>query len=47
VRYRAQIVDLAAQRRLPALDGLREFVEAGGLMAYGSNVAEMCRRATT
>jgi putative ABC transport system substrate-binding protein len=47
VRYRAQIVDLAAKNRLPTMYGFREFVEAGGLMAYGSNVADMCRRATT
>jgi putative tryptophan/tyrosine transport system substrate-binding protein len=47
VRYRAQIVDLAAKNRLPAMYGFREFVEAGGLLAYGPNVAELCRRATT
>jgi putative ABC transport system substrate-binding protein len=40
-------VDLAAKSRLPTIHGFREFVEAGGLMAYGSNVSDMCRRATT
>ena len=27
--------------------GFREFAEAGGLIAYGVNVAELCRRAAT
>jgi putative ABC transport system substrate-binding protein len=45
VRYRGQIVELAARARLPAIYGFREFVDAGGLMAYGSNVAVLCRRA--
>ena len=45
VRYRDQIVALAAKHRLPAIYGFREFVHAGGLMAYGSNVSFMCRRA--
>ncbi len=45
VRYRARIVDLAAKTRLPAIYGFREFVDAGGLMAYGSSVPELCRRA--
>jgi putative tryptophan/tyrosine transport system substrate-binding protein len=45
VRYRSQIVDLAAKSRLPAMYGFREFVDAGGLMAYGANMPFMCRRA--
>jgi putative tryptophan/tyrosine transport system substrate-binding protein len=45
VRYRGQIVELAAKHRLPAMYGFQEFVQAGGLMAYGSNVSLMCRRA--
>jgi len=39
----AQIVALAARHRLPAVYGLREFAEAGGLIAYGANVATMHR----
>jgi len=45
VRYRDQIVGLAAKDRLPAMYGFREFADAGGLMAYGSNVPYICRRA--
>jgi putative ABC transport system substrate-binding protein len=40
-------VDLAAKNRLPAVYGLREYVDAGGLMAYGPNVADLYRRAAT
>jgi putative ABC transport system substrate-binding protein len=45
VRYRGQIAALAAKHRLPAMYGFRDFAEAGGLMAYGANVTELCRRA--
>ena len=40
---KALIVTLAAQRRLPAMYGIREYVEAGGLMAYGTNLSQMYR----
>ena len=42
---RTQIVDFAAKNRLPAMHGVREFVEAGGLMSYGVHVADLLRRA--
>jgi putative ABC transport system substrate-binding protein len=42
---RTQIVDLAAQTRLPAIFPEREFAEAGGLMAYGPSVPALFRRA--
>ena len=44
---RNQLVRLAAKHRLPAMYGLREFPEAGGLMSYGSNIANQFRRAAT
>ena len=34
---RASFVELAARHRLPAFYGVREFVDAGGLMSYGEN----------
>jgi putative ABC transport system substrate-binding protein len=37
------IVGLAARRRLPALYGVREYAEAGGLMTYGTNLVDMFR----
>jgi putative ABC transport system substrate-binding protein len=46
VRYRERIVGLAAKKRLPAMYGMREFADAGGLMAYGSSVSALCRRAS-
>src|SRR5438105_3824212 len=42
---RRRIVDLAAKSRLPAAYTWREFVDAGGLMSYGPNLADMFRRA--
>jgi len=43
----ASITQLAARHRLPAIYGAREFVEAGGLMAYGVSYPELYRRAAT
>jgi putative tryptophan/tyrosine transport system substrate-binding protein len=34
VLNRGRIIELAARQRLPAMYGYREFVDAGGLMAY-------------
>ena len=45
--HRKRIVDVAAQQQLPALYGWREFVEAGGLMSYAPNLADLYRRAAT
>jgi len=44
---RRRLVDLAATNRLPAVYTMTEFVEAGGLMAYGQNQADLNRRAAT
>ena len=44
---RRRLVDLAAKTRLPAVYPWREGVDAGGLMAYGPNVADLFRRAAT
>ena len=44
---RKRLVDLAAKNRLPAMYLTREFVDAGGLMSYGPNVADLHRRAAT
>jgi putative tryptophan/tyrosine transport system substrate-binding protein len=42
-----RIVDLAAKSRLPAMYQAREFVDAGGLMSYGANLADLVRRSAT
>jgi putative ABC transport system substrate-binding protein len=44
---RRRLVDLAAKNRLPAVYESREDVDAGGLMSYGPNRADMFRRAAT
>jgi len=44
---RRSLVDLAARNRLPAVYPWREFVDAGGLMAYGANLADLYRRSAT
>jgi putative ABC transport system substrate-binding protein len=44
---RRRIVDLAARHRLPAMYQAREFVELGGLIAYGASIPELWRRAAT
>ena len=44
---RQQIVELAARSRLPAIYSVREFVDAGGLMAYGATIGESWRRPAT
>jgi putative tryptophan/tyrosine transport system substrate-binding protein len=43
VAQTAQIIVLAAQTRLPAMYGVREYAAVGGLMTYGANLAEMNR----
>src|SRR5215831_13715851 len=43
----AQVLRLAAAHRVPTIYGLREFVDAGGLMSYGPNFADLWRRAAT
>jgi putative ABC transport system substrate-binding protein len=44
---RDRIASVAQKNRLPSVFGLREFTDAGGLMAYGPNLAEQWRRAAT
>jgi putative tryptophan/tyrosine transport system substrate-binding protein len=44
---RRRLVDLAAKNRLPAVYPWREGVDAGGLMSYGPDLADLYRRAAT
>jgi len=41
---RERIVDLAAKHRLPGIFQFREFAEAGGLLSYAANLADIYRR---
>jgi putative ABC transport system substrate-binding protein len=43
--YYGEIARLAVQHRLPTAGGAEQFVEAGGLLAYGVNIDETYRHA--
>jgi len=45
--HRTRLADLAARSRLPAAYGVREHVEAGGLMSYGPSLRDLFRRGAT
>jgi putative ABC transport system substrate-binding protein len=47
LREHRRLVELAGQTRVPAVYTSREFVDAGGLMSYGANSADLHRRAAT
>ncbi len=42
-----EVADLAVNNRLPSIFHLREFTDAGGLVAYGPDRSDMFRRAAT
>jgi putative tryptophan/tyrosine transport system substrate-binding protein len=44
---RQQVADLALKYRLPATHGLREYAQAGLLLTYGANLADLYRRAAS
>ena len=43
--HHARLAESAASRRLPAISGMRHFVEAGDLMSYGVHYPDLYRRA--
>jgi putative ABC transport system substrate-binding protein len=43
--HRKRIIEFAAQHRMPTMYEVRGFVNAGGLMSYGPNLADADRRA--
>ena len=42
-----RLAELAVKSRLPSMYDRREFVDDGGLMSYGTNYADLSRRAAT
>ena len=40
-------MELVSRTQLPAMYFNREFVDVGGLMSYGANIADLFRRAAT
>jgi putative ABC transport system substrate-binding protein len=47
VNHRKRFLKLAEDNRLPAMYDDRNFVEPGGLMSYGTDRADLFRRAAT
>ena len=47
VQQRRQIADLAAKNRMPSISTFSEYVQDGGLISYGPNLADQYRRAAT
>jgi putative ABC transport system substrate-binding protein len=45
--YRRRILDLARKHWLPTFSFYRDFAEAGGLLTYGADFADLFRRAAT
>jgi putative ABC transport system substrate-binding protein len=43
-RHRDLIITLAARHKLPAIYYERAFAAAGGLISYGPNIVDQCRR---
>ena len=46
VNVRAEIIELAAKYRLPAISAYRQWVLEGSLMSYGPDTADIARRAS-
>ncbi|SRR6266542_1454152 len=44
---RQQVADLALKHRLPAIHALKEYAQAGLLVTYGANLADLYRRAAS
>ena len=45
ISNRVRINTLALVAKLPTMHGNREVLEGGGLMSYGTDIADLCRRA--
>jgi putative ABC transport system substrate-binding protein len=45
ITYLKLIIDFAAGQRLPSIHELKEFAAAGGLVSYGTDLADVIRRA--
>jgi putative tryptophan/tyrosine transport system substrate-binding protein len=42
-----RLAELAIAHKLPSMSGVRQFVEAGGLLSFGTDRNDLCRRAAT
>jgi putative ABC transport system substrate-binding protein len=44
LNHRKTLLDLAAKHRWPTISSTRDYAEAGGVIAYGADYADNCRR---
>jgi putative ABC transport system substrate-binding protein len=42
--HRKKLMDWAAEHRLPTITSIKDFAEAGGVIAYGADMVDDCRR---
>jgi putative tryptophan/tyrosine transport system substrate-binding protein len=47
VDNRQQITDFVTTQQVPAIYGLREFADVGGLMSYGAQLSDLFRRSAS
>ena len=47
ITHRRRLAELAVKSRLPAIYGLRQIVDAGGLRSYGADYPDLYRRSVT
>src|SRR5262249_51669 len=47
ILYAGRVAELALESRLPSISNASELLKAGGLMSYGPNINDLCRRAAT
>lgn len=47
VSHRVELVKFALEHRMPAIYPRSDYVEEGGLMSYGTSLADLDRRAAT
>jgi putative tryptophan/tyrosine transport system substrate-binding protein len=45
--FRTKIAELAINNKVPTIHGLREMVDAGGLLSYGASFHDLYRRAAS
>ena len=47
LNHRKMLLDWAAKHRLPTINSSKDYVDDGGILAYGADYADNCRRSAT